>query len=119
MARWKRFRRGEGMRERRAMTGRWMRVLAGVLATVVLAGAGCFRNVMSEVTLKVPGMQTAAQAKEVERALLAVGKSGQAQHVTEAVADLSSGTVKVKYNNVELGLMNLKTALKHAGFEAE
>ena len=95
------------------------RILAAGLAVVVLAGAGCFRNVMSEVTLKVPGMQTEAQKKEVERALLAVGKSGQAQYVTEAEADLAAGTVRVKYNNVELGLMNLKTALKHAGFEAE
>lgn len=93
------------------------RVLAAL--AVLAMGAGCFREVMSEVTLKVPEMKTEAQARAVEKALRDVGKSGQGQFVTEVAADVALGTVRVKYNNVELGLMNLKTALKHAGFEAE
>ena len=105
------------MKGTRAMAGRWKRVFA-VLAVLAM-GAGCFREVMSEVTLKVPEMRTEAQARAVEKALRDVGKSGQGQFVTEVAADAASGTVRVKYNNVELGLMNLKTALKHAGFEAE
>ncbi|MBP5786860.1 MAG: heavy-metal-associated domain-containing protein [Kiritimatiellae bacterium] len=107
------------MSEKRMMAGRWTRVLAAGLAAAVLTGSGCFREVMSEVTLKVPEMKTEAQARAVEKALREVGKSGQGQYVTEVAADAAAGTVRVKYNNVELGLMNLKTALKHVGFEAE
>lgn len=96
----------------------------GLAMAAALAAAGCFRNVVSEVTLEVPQMKSEAAARVVERALKGLdgsgagpGKSGG--NIREVRTDWENGRVTVRYNNVELGVCNLRAAVSHAGFAAD
>jgi hypothetical protein len=95
----------------------------GVAAAVLLAATGCFRNVVSEAELEVPQMRSEAAARVVEKALRgldAPDASGKRQrNVREVETDWVNGRVRVKYNNVELGVCNLRAAVAHAGFSAD
>ena len=89
-----------------------------------LAAAGCFRNVVSEVTLEVPEMRSTAAADIVEKALKGLDGSGGAPgkaggNIREVRTDWENGKVTVRYNNVELGVCNLRAAVSHAGFAAD
>jgi len=85
---------------------------------------GCFRNVVSEVTLDVPQMKSAEAAAIVERALRGLDGSGGAPgktggNIRAVSTDWTAGKATVRYNNVELGVCNLRAAVAHAGFAAD
>ena len=96
---------------------RWLAALAVVV--LVLGGAGCFRDMISEVELKVPEMENEAAATIVSNALLQVGKSVTGDNVLAVTPDVERRVVTVRYNNAELGLRNLQVAVRHAGFAVD
>lgn len=96
----------------------WTIWVAG--AMLALAMTGCFREMISEVELSVPAMNSPEAAKVVEKALQDVGHSVQAENnVVEIKADVERHVVVVRYNNAELGLRNLQVAIRHAGFAVD
>ena len=103
------------MWKNRGAMKKWMAM--AVLAVAGL-GAGCFRNVETTVELRVPEMTDRASALRVERALKGLDRNGSG-NIREVVPDIGNGVVRVRYNNVELGLKNLQMAVMHAGYAVD
>lgn len=99
---------------------RWTPIFAALAAFCAagLAAGGCFRNVESTVELRVPEMRTETDARRVGRALRALDRS-ESSNVRAVEPDLAAGVVRVRYNNVELGLKNLQMAVVHAGYAVD
>lgn len=82
------------------------------LAALLALGAGCFRNTVSEIELKIPAMKTEACAQAVQGA---IGRLGDGV-VLDVRFDLAARTAWVKYDNVRLGRRNIEVAVRNAGF---
>lgn len=90
-----------------------------ILAAAALAVCGgCFRPVVSDAELRVPDMRTATAARIVERSLTNLN-AGRTPYVREVETDWTNGVVRVRYDNVGLGLRNLQVAIVHAGFAVD
>ncbi len=83
-----------------------------VLAALVAAGAGCFRNTVSTIELKIPAMKTDACGQLVQSA---VGRLGEGA-ILDVRLDPAAQTAWVKYDNVRLGRRNIEVAVRNAGF---
>ena len=90
-----------------------------ILAAAALAACGgCFRPVLSDVELAVPDMKTEAAARVVEQSLSDLN-AGRTKYIRQVEADWTNGVVRVRYDNVGLGLRNLQVAIVHAGFAVD
>lgn len=87
----------------------------GVAALLAALGAGCFRNPVSTIELKIPAMKTEACSQAVEAAVgrLGIGEGGAIQDVR---IDLAAQTAWVTYDNVRLGRRNIEVAVRNSGF---
>jgi len=68
-------------------------------------------NQPREVTLKVAGMNCQHCQKAVEDVLKNL------EGVKDVQVDLEQGTVRVKYNPIEVGLTEFKDTIQDAGYE--
>ncbi len=80
-------------------------------AVVLALGAGCFRNTVSEIELKIPAMRSEACAQSVREA---IGRLGDA--TKDVRVDVGARTAWVTYDNVRLGRRNIEVAVRRAGF---
>ena len=102
------------LRNRRGQMKRKTIVGMGMAAALAL-GAGCFRNVVSEMELDVPAMRTETGARLVKEAVARLGM-GEGAPIAEVRTDVEQRKVWVKYDNVRLGRRNVEVAVRHAGF---
>lgn len=87
--------------------------LASAAGAILLAGAaGCFRNTVSEIELKIPALQSEACLGPIREALARLGEGA----ILEIRPDVPARTIWVKYDNVRLGRCNIEVAVRHAGF---
>ena len=84
----------------------------GIVALVALS-AGCFRNTVSKIELKIPAMKTEACSQAVQAAIVRLGGEGAIQDIAP---DLGTQTIWVTYDNVRLGRRNIEVAVRNAGF---
>jgi copper chaperone CopZ len=82
------------------------------LAVMLALGAGCFRNTVSEIELKVPAMKTEACGQLVQAAVARLGEGA----IRDIRIDVPARTAWVTYDNVRLGRRNIEVAVRHAGF---
>lgn len=82
------------------------------LAALVALGAGCFRNTVSTIELKIPAMKTDACGQLVQAA---VGHLGEGA-IRDIRLDVATQTAWVTYDNVRLGRRNVEVAVRNAGF---
>lgn len=85
------------------------------LAALLALGAGCFRNPISVIELKIPAMKTEACAQAVQTAVARLG-TGAGGPIGDIRIDLEARTAWVTYDNVRLGRRNIEVAVRHAGF---
>ena len=88
------------------------RATAGAIAAAVLLGAGCFRNDLRVVEVRVPQMATPECSKVILDAL------GRIEFVVSATPDVASRTVTVSYDSTKLALKNIEIVIANAGFDA-
>ena len=86
--------------------------MCGVLMALLALGAGCFRNTVSEIELKIPAMKTDPCAQTVQGAIARLGDGA----IRDIRLDVAAQTVWVKYDNVRLGRRNIEVAVRNAGF---
>jgi copper chaperone CopZ len=82
------------------------------IAALLTLGAGCFRNTVSEIELKIPAMKTEACAQVVQAAIARLGEGV----IRDIRIDVEARTAWVKYDNVRLGRRNIEVTVRHAGF---
>ena len=82
------------------------------MAAALALGAGCFRNTVSEIELKIPAMKTDPCAQAVQGAIARLGDGA----IRDIRLDVAAQTVWVKYDNVRLGRRNIEVAVRNAGF---
>lgn len=92
------------------MNGKWIGWLG--IAAVLTLGAGCFRNPISVIDLKIPALKTEACARQVQAAVAKLGEGA----IRDIAPDLETRTVRVTYDNVRLGRRNIEVAVRNAGF---
>jgi copper chaperone CopZ len=85
------------------------------IAALLALGAGCYRNPISVIELKIPAMKTEACAQAVQTAVARLG-TGQNGPIGDIRIDLAAQTAWVTYDNVRLGRRNIEVAVRHAGF---
>ena len=86
--------------------------ICGVFLALLALGSGCFRNVVSEIELKIPAMKTEPCAQLVQGAIARLGDGA----IRDIRLDVAAQTVWVKYDNVRLGRRNIEVAVRNAGF---
>lgn len=84
-------------------------------AALLALGAGCFRNTISEIELKIPAMKTESCAQQVQTAVARLGM-GEGGAIHDIRADVEARTAWVTYDNVRLGRRNIEVALRNSGF---
>ncbi len=82
------------------------------MAVMLALGAGCFRNPVSKIELKIPAMKTETCAQVVQNAVAKLGEGA----IIDIAPDVETRTVWVTYDNVRLGRRNIEVAVRHAGF---
>lgn len=82
------------------------------LAALLALGAGCFRNTVSEIELKIPAMKSEVCAQAVQKAVFRLGEGA----IHGIRVDVEARTAWVTYDNVRLGRRNIEVALRNAGF---
>jgi copper chaperone CopZ len=82
------------------------------IAMLLGLGAGCFRNTISEIELKIPAMKTAACGQAVQAAVARLGEGA----IRDIRIDVAAQTAWVTYDNVRLGRRNIEVAVRNAGF---
>lgn len=87
-------------------------VYLGVGIALILS-AGCFRNSVSKIELKIPAMKTEACSQEVQAA---IGRLGGEGAISDIAPNLESQTVWVTFDNVRLGRRNIEVVVRNAGF---
>jgi hypothetical protein len=92
-----------------------MKILAGILAVLLLLGLGaCRKTDIRTVVIQVPGMKNAACAKIVQDAFL--------RQPTGAILSIRPDTQKreltVTYNSMVVAHKNLEATIASAGFDA-
>lgn len=85
------------------------------LAALLALGAGCFRNTISVIELKIPAMKTEPCAQAVQTAVARLGL-GPGGPIRDIRIELGAQTAWVTYDNVRLGRRNIEVAVRHAGF---
>ncbi len=85
------------------------------LAALLALGAGCFRNTISEIELKIPALKTESCSQRVNDAIARLGM-GEGGAIQEVRIDLEGRTAWVTYDNVRLGRRNIEVSVRHAGF---
>lgn len=86
------------------------------IAVLLALGAGCFRNTVSVIELKIPAMKTEGCAQQVQAAVARLGTGGEDPTVRDIRTDVAARTAWVTYDNVRVGRMNIEVAVRHAGF---
>ena len=81
-------------------------------AALLALGAGCFRNTVSEIELKIPAMKTEACAQLVQAAIARLGDGA----IRDIRIDAGAQTARVTYDNVRLGRRNIEVAVRNSGF---
>lgn len=90
-----------------------MKLLAGILAVLILLGLGaCRKQDMRTVMIKVPGMKNAACAKLIQDAFL------KQPGIQSLQPDLQKGEMTITYNSMVVALKNLEFTIAGAGFDA-
>lgn len=90
------------------------RLLFVAMSAALLAGAGCFRNPISEMELHVPAM---AGEECVARVMAALEPLVEKSDDLKPVVDLDRRVITVRYRNEQLGRRNLEVAVAEAGFD--
>jgi copper chaperone CopZ len=86
-----------------------------VVAVLLALGAGCFRNTVSEIELKIPAMRSEGCAQQVQATVARLGL-GPEEAIREIRIDVNARTAWVKYDNVRLGRRNIEVAVRNSGF---
>jgi copper chaperone CopZ len=84
-------------------------------AAVLALGAGCFRNPISTIELKIPAMKTEACSQAVQAAVGRLG-TGEGGAIKDIRTDVAAQTAWVTYDNVRLGRRNIEVAVRNSGF---
>lgn len=87
-----------------------------ILAGLVWAGVGCFRNQTSEITIHVPAMKTRECEFVVKQALAPLAGSGLDMETLKISS--ADQTVVVSFDNMRMGRRNIEKAIAEAGFSA-
>lgn len=82
---------------------------------VLALAAGCFRNTVSTIELKIPAMKSEGCAQAVEAAVARLG-TGPEGAIHDIRVDPAARTAWVDYNNVRLGRRNIEVAIRNSGF---
>ena len=85
------------------------------LAALLALGAGCFRNPVSIIELKIPAMKTEACSQAVQVAVSRLG-TGEGGAIHDIRIDVAAQTAWVTYDNVRLGRRNIEVAVRNSGF---
>lgn len=93
----------------------WMNIKGWMLAGLLVAATGCFRNIVSEMELDIPAMRSPACARVVHDAVARLGL-GENGPVFEIRLDASQRKAWVRFDNMRLGRRNIEVAVRHAGF---
>ncbi|MGN0844508.1 MAG: hypothetical protein ACI4QT_04720 [Kiritimatiellia bacterium] len=98
--------------------------LIGLLVSVF--GAGCRVRDVREVTLPVAGLRSAEDGAKIEQVLRLLpdgpltNKAGDTNLCLKVLhADPVAGTVRIRYDSMKVGTMNLEYALSEAGYGTE
>lgn len=86
--------------------------LLALSAAMAALSAGCFRQDVLTLTVKVPGMKSAACAKVITDALSRV------DGVVSAQPDTAERTIAVTYDSKKLAIVNIEFLIAGVGFDA-
>jgi hypothetical protein len=101
----------------------WLR---GAFWLLALATAGCFRENVVTITVRVPQLATADQAAAISNALrqvetaepLNASRSGMMDGLRAVHCDLIQHAVRVTYDTRKLARKNIEYRISDAGFDA-
>ncbi len=91
-----------------------MKRLFMLLAIGTLALSGCRVSDVRDMTVKVPGMTSEADAQRIRSALSPLGGINR-EHTT---FDIAGRTIRVRYDSMVIAHKNIEIAIAEAGYDA-